>query len=110
MGTNYYLRLNICPHCGRYDAVHIGKSSSGWRFTFRGYPDTADTPLSDITSIVHSVEDWMKVMEDGEIWDEYGTRTPIEMFWGMVESKQKFKVDDYSLLIDGYAFKDEEFS
>jgi len=110
MGTNYYLRLNICPDCGRYDSIHIGKSSSGWRFLFRGYPDTGDTPLNEITSIIHNVRDWQEVTPRGEIWDEYGTRVPYELFWGMVASKQSFKTNDYHLLIDGYMFSDTEFS
>jgi len=33
MGTNYYAYIDICEHCGRSDpAIHLGKSSVGWRF------------------------------------------------------------------------------
>lgn len=110
MGTNYYLRLNICPQCGRFDEVHIGKSSHGWRIIFRGYPDTSGTPLGEIISIIHNVKDWMEVTREGEIWDEYGSRLPDEMFWGLVGEKQNERIDPDSLLIDGYVFKDTEFS
>ena len=50
MGTNYYHRTNICPHCNRYDERHIGKSSVGWHFNFRGYDE------------IKTFEDWKKVL------------------------------------------------
>ena len=34
MGTNFYVRLNYCEHCGRYETLHIGKRSCGWKFDF----------------------------------------------------------------------------
>lgn len=30
MGTNYYWRIKNCDKCGRYEDVHVGKSSAGW--------------------------------------------------------------------------------
>ncbi len=35
MGTNYYLIYNECKCCNRYDEIHLGKSSGGWKFTFQ---------------------------------------------------------------------------
>jgi hypothetical protein len=33
MGTNYYLKRDVCEHCGRAaETLHIGKSSYGWCF------------------------------------------------------------------------------
>ena len=35
MGTNYYTKINNCDKCGRYDKIHLGKSSAGWQFYFQ---------------------------------------------------------------------------
>lgn len=64
MSANYYLHQNECPHCGRTDApLHIGKSSAGWHFMLRVYPDKGITTLEDWTTLFHG---------DGFILDEYG--------------------------------------
>jgi hypothetical protein len=39
MGTNYYLKKNICKCCNRYDELHIGKSSVGWCFSLHVIPE-----------------------------------------------------------------------
>jgi len=62
MGTNYYVRLNECECCGRYDELHIGKSSAGWCFSLRVYPDDG----------INNLEDMKELMADGCIFDEYG--------------------------------------
>lgn len=36
MGTNFYVQKDYCENCGRFDEIHIGKSSIGWQFTFEG--------------------------------------------------------------------------
>ena len=75
MGTNYFHhapRKNYCECCGRYDEgkiTHIGKSSGGWVF------------LLHVTDTIKSLEDWEKVWETGEIYDEYENRiTPHDMY------------------------------
>jgi len=101
MGTNYYLHFDVCEHCDRSDHVmHIGKSSAGWRFSFRGYrlsesgyPDLdmiEDAPMKKI----QSEDDWRKMIEwatedrGARIKDEYmATKTPEE-FWEWVEAKR----------------------
>ena len=30
---------NACPHCGRHERLHIGKSSAGWCFAVNVHPD-----------------------------------------------------------------------
>lgn len=35
MGTNFYMEKK-CRCCGEKKSVHLGKSSAGWTFTFRG--------------------------------------------------------------------------
>jgi len=48
MGTNYYLKTNICPHCRRGDdRKHIGKSSGGWHFALHVEPENGINDLSD---------------------------------------------------------------
>lgn len=41
MGTNYYLEAKPpCKECGRpHERKHIGKSSAGWVFSLRVYPE-----------------------------------------------------------------------
>ena len=63
MGTNYYLKNDPCPHCGRSDdRRHIGKSSGGWTFALRVYPDEG----------INTLEDWKPLFASGAIEDEYG--------------------------------------
>lgn len=48
MGTNYYLKIDPCPHCGRCDEEwHIGKSSGGWCFTLHVIPERNINTLDD---------------------------------------------------------------
>jgi hypothetical protein len=66
MGTNYFLRKNICKCCDRYDEQHIGKKSFGWQFTFF-LPEEYDLCrdyLVDIQSMVH--------LGNAKIFNEYG--------------------------------------
>lgn len=82
MGTNYYLRTETCTNCNRsYDGLHIGKSSHGWQFHFRGYLDQ---------SIV-CYEDWLNEFNDKRkrIYNEYGESYTIEKFKEVVESKKE---------------------
>lgn len=64
MGTNYYLREDACPHCGRSDSqLHIGKSSAGWCFSLHVIPEEG----------LNSLEDWQKrwSLPRRKIFDEY---------------------------------------
>ncbi len=64
MGTNYYLEFSPCSGCGKSDLpLHIGKSSGGWCFALRVYPE-----------FITSLEDWKrKWTEEGvRIVNEYG--------------------------------------
>jgi len=83
MGTNYYLRKNICPCCSRYDEIHIGKSSAGWSFSFHGFRKENDEGL-----IIISYKDWLKELQNGEIYDEYGRKVTLEEFMKLVENKK----------------------
>jgi len=63
MGTNYYARINICEHCKRYNEIHIGKSSFGWKFGIEmheGYYENFESFINFIKR------------KDVKIFDEYG--------------------------------------
>lgn len=48
MGTNYYLKLDACPHCQRpARELHIGKSSAGWCFGLHVIEDEKIKSLAD---------------------------------------------------------------
>jgi hypothetical protein len=118
MGTNYYHRTNICKHCGRYDELHIGKLSAGWRFTFRGY-------RSDGLDII-TYRDWLEILgPNPSIFDSYGRQVTLEEFKELVENSMKgvshceeMKKDSwYDIFkhqlwvdLDGYDFNEAEFS
>lgn len=94
MGTNYYLVNNECECCDRYDRViHLGKSSGGWSFTFRGYRGSwsydYEAPLD-----VDNFTEWKalieKRMEQGcRIRDEYGKVTELAELLALIASKRK---------------------
>ena len=90
MGTNYYARLDVCEHCGRSEEdIHLGKSSVGWKFGFRGYEKW------DLGHIIHSEKDlkmWLEVTTH-VITDEYGKDISDEEFWELVERKRTEKLD-----------------
>lgn len=98
MGTNYYLR-KICEHCGRYDELHIGKSSAGWKFLFQKSP------------LINSIADAVFITCFGNIYDEYGSQITAKEFWDMVLEKQEEKpnTDEYCETIDGFDFCREDF-
>lgn len=109
MGTNFYTKEKTCPTCGNTpEAIHLGKSSAGWQFSFqynggRFYKN------------VHEMREWLK---DKTIQNEYGRDISHDEFWGIVEAKQtpenenhaKNYPSDSELVIDGYSFSDTTFS
>jgi len=108
MGTNYYTKLNECSKCGRYDEIHLGKSSAGWQFTFQ-YNG------GQFYKNVKEMKAWLK---NKNIIDEYGDPVTYTRFWVMVRQKQKTEFknhakeypSDYDFVIEGYSFTDREFS
>lgn len=94
MGMNFYVEYNRCSCCERHDVLHIGKSSFGWTFSFRGY-DPERNDFNDVPEgiCIKSEEDWRDFLnqedilikdEDGEIWSN-------DDFWEKVESKRDAK-------------------
>lgn len=82
MGTNYTWRHAECRCCERYEELHIGKSSGGWEFMFRGHRELEGDPTQNIESWA----DWkQRIRSEGRVIDEYGTPMPTEEFIQMVE-------------------------
>lgn len=102
MGTNYYTiprKRSICQ-----EVKHIGKSSYGWKFLFRGYEEEN----------IRNVEDWKKYIKENDllILDEYDDEISFEDFFKLVEEKQKENNKDdfkYSLNVEGYRFTYNNF-
>lgn len=113
MGTNFYLKREICPTCKHSkERYHIGKSSGGWTFTFRGYRNEWD----DLR--VENASDWKRETKDGIIVDEYGEEHDYYKFWKMVLEKSDAKhnhAKEYPspndwLDAEGNSFSSSEFS
>ena len=101
MGMNYYVQLNKCEKCKRYDEIHLGKSSGGWRFSFQ-YND------GKYYKNVNEMKEWLK---DKIIYNECDEEISYKEFWEMVKEKQKNKIAiNEKTLIDGYSFSNYEFS
>lgn len=63
MGTNYYVHMAVCAHCGRGDReLHIGKSSMGWVFGLHIIPEKG----------INGLDDWKKFWKNKTIKNEYG--------------------------------------
>lgn len=111
MGCNYYA-VKREPTIA--DALHIGKSSAGYKFLFhevhKGRCDY-DSSLS-----IHSYEDWrdyLKNNKDIVILDEYDREVSYEELFDLIKKKQKEKNRDtsaYARYIEGYWFSDHHFS
>lgn len=102
MGTNFYVRLNYCEHCGRYETLHIGKRSCGWKFDF-AYDN------------FKSINEVREKLKNQTIVDEYARTYTYEEFMKMVEELQSGKTHadgTYACFIniDGYDFAIGEFS
>ena len=102
MGTNYYIRENECIYCGRYDEIHLGKSSGGWQFCL-------NLNGKEYYKNFKEMKTWLK----GKIIrSEYNDLVSLKDFLEMIEEKQKIynKDDTHTIKIDGYRFLDTEFS
>jgi hypothetical protein len=113
MGTNFFARTHECLCCGRYDDLHIGKLSAGWRFNFRGHPHH-DPPLT-------SWKAWQEFLTGTQIRNEYGDELALEDLRRLASDKiesnscqtcfvkaQAYEYDDYHDP-EGHPFNDREF-
>jgi hypothetical protein len=102
MGTNYYTNN---PECSHWERIHLGKSSAGWAFNFQ----------LNGGKFYKNIQEMREWLSDKKIWNEYGEEVTHEKFWQMVENKQATGNFEESsnppdIIIDGYLFKDCEFS
>ena len=96
MGTNYYYKLNVCPHCLRPEkTLHLGKNSYGWNFLLQANDDYYKRSW-------YVMKDWL-LHTDGIIENEYGEIIHKHKFIELVEDNQKYKPHK-----DPYIVKDEE--
>jgi len=105
MGTNYYVQIDKCKHCGRFsEEFHIGKSSAGWCFTLHIIPEMS----------IHTLGDWKKFWRDKTIADEYGRQlTEDEMLniiinrsWDCGEDEIPYRYKSWD---DFHRLNDSEF-
>lgn len=95
MGTNYYLERkgHPCPTCGHDPVVtriHVGKSSAGWVWVWRGWrADEKDGPGVNLTS----PEEWitflgLEVDQGAAIHDEYRQELTLNDLIEQVRAKR----------------------
>ena len=75
MGINFYAEINEPNHCeccgnkvDEPNKLHIGKSSYGWVFSLRVYPDRDINDLADM----------LEFLSDKKLWDEYEREVGLE--------------------------------
>jgi hypothetical protein len=121
MGTNYYIAFvsdagRACPCCKKLsETLHIGKSSMGWDFLFRGYK----RPETDYQ--LDTWEAWKEFILGKEtiVYDEYGKVHDKQEIIDFIEArhanqnnlKNKVEPDRDAEWVDkeGYVFVDREF-
>lgn len=94
MGTNYY--VHVPPACGgtcgihcKDEKIHLGKSSAGWAFAFRAYPDP--DPAYGPEAVTWPVKDyasWLKLLDLGSICDEYRQPVARDDLLALIENKR----------------------
>jgi len=103
MGTNYYTKIKECEHCGRFEEIHLGKSSVGWKFCFN----------LNGKKYYQNYGELKDFLQDKLIKNEYEEVVSFEKFIELIQNKQSAKSDqsDYGAInINGYIFYDGEFS
>ena len=111
MGTNYYAIKRKLSLYG--SALHIGKSSAGWKFLFRGYQDEERNYGIDRLNI-NSIDDWKKYIKENNlaIFNEYDEEISYDDFFKMVEKFQKEENEDNfcdCCNVNGYRFVFRDF-
>lgn len=102
MGTNYYVRPHPLWMFEREEdqLLHLGKSSAGWCFLLRVYPERSINDLSDWTPILRGSE----YGYPAEIYDEYGTEVKYNEMLKIITRRsghQKFLKEDTQVLCLG---------
>ena len=105
MGTNYYAHINVCGCCNRPEKkLHIGKSSMGWTFTFRGYKeyDFDEQEYREVGREIKSYKEWLKVLSKSNvrIFNEYNEEVSLEEFKFLIRSKKKEKHNHAKMILE----------
>ena len=85
MGTNYYMmkKADTCECCGRggeTEEIHLGKRSSGWKFSFKG--DKAN----GVVDFMSWYENIKKLQTQGCVLkNEYGEKLELDKFQDMAK-------------------------
>jgi hypothetical protein len=94
MSTNYYLE-DKCTHCGRSDQIHLGKSSAGWTFTFRGDKENG---IVDFASWLKRIDDCLE-NQSHIIVNEYGDPVIRYELLELIDSKKNEK-NNHALYVE----------
>lgn len=96
MGTNFYVtEEEPCDKCGRGGELrHIGKSSMGWCFSLRVYPEDD----------INTLDDWKKFWAGKHIEDEYGEELSEEgmLVWITKRERPDFDWDKAPAMHTGW--------
>lgn len=127
MGTNYYFKpSSFNAELSSVEMIHIGKSSSGWSFSFHGYKPPSDLYsgatvmlsgdnlgsydgiLYRATKIVlnlQSKEDWFKFLEkqSGDIVNEYGNILSLDSFKEIIAMESPDRILSNGKKLQGHA-------
>ena len=121
MGNNYYRKKR------GYETIHIGKSSIGWTFMFRGYIHGIEDSRGKFVQPILNYQEWIEELsKGGKIVDDYGRVLSLDEFKAMVEAKRDEPNSHYQWVKDnpapwrrddenwldgeGHSFSDYEFS
>lgn len=100
MGTNYYWNPGVTDALKAFGSVHVGKSSGGWSFNFKGYRfcpgETVSADLGqgpqialDARLLAFTATSWLEwkalLSRSGTIEDEYGQTISFDEFVQSVE-------------------------
>lgn len=101
MGTNYYAQLNVCDKCNKpEDVLHIGKSSCGWTFMFRGYRNHYIREGFEVN--LDSWQKWQLFLKQPniQIINEYDEIITYDDFYRLVEDKKNETFNHAKLTIE----------
>ena len=85
MGANYYWLKDACEKCGRGEEVHIGKSSGGWCFGLRVYPERD----------INTLNDWEHKLSGETITNEYGDKLNLAELLLVLQARS-WRARDYT--------------
>lgn len=100
MGTNYYVRSDDpdfeypfgLTEQATDEGLHIGKSSMGWHFAMRVYPEQGIMSFTDMHYMVT-----IALINGAAIYDEYNQRQDFYWFFKWIREERKDNVTEDDL-------------